>query len=172
MKQLLSDVYDILSRIKQIDMKGISDRLTTIMDNVNQVLTSKKIEKLSVSLQETLDNSNRLIGETQETVAAARKAVNRIDMQIASSTDRFDAAVNEVYQAADLAEDTFATGTRSIEAVRGQAAKYDRQMMQILEDLESVSANLNRLLEQLNRQPSRIIFGKPLPGKTVAPEGK
>ena len=171
MKQLLSDVYDILSRIKQIDMKGISDRLTTIMDNVNQLLTSEKIEKFSASLQETVHNSNQLIRETQKAVSEARKTVNRIDMQIASSAENFDLAIDEVYRAAERAEKTFATGTRSVEAVRRQAAKYDRRMMQILEDLESVSANLNRLLEQLNRQPSRIIFGKPLPEKTVAPEG-
>ncbi|MFW5937245.1 MAG: MlaD family protein, partial [Desulfosalsimonas sp.] len=81
MKQLLSDVYDILSRIKQIDMKGISDRMTTIMDNFNRVLTDAEFEKISAELQKTIRRSNQILDPDQwnELHNSANTAVNNLD---------------------------------------------------------------------------------------------
>ena len=38
MKQLLTDLYGILSQIKTIDIKGISERVQTMLENINEAL--------------------------------------------------------------------------------------------------------------------------------------
>ncbi|MCF8094296.1 MAG: MCE family protein [Desulfobacteraceae bacterium] len=187
-KQLISDVFDILSRIQQVDLQGLSSRLTAIMDNVNRILNESEIEKLSTGLQTLINRSNRLldaekwrefrssINDTTQKIdgliSDTRQTVNSLDTEITTSANHFNAAVDEIYQAADRVDNVFASGSRTLESAQNRAKQYDRRMMRILEELESASADLNRLLEQLNRQPSRMIFGAPLPEKPVAPKGK
>lgn len=186
MKQFLSDLYEILSRIKQVDIGGISNQLSSLIENMNRTIVSAEVKKVSAGLQQVIENSNRLfdaekweafrrsltatVDNLNGLIGETRQAVERLDARFASSAGAFDTALTDVSQLTEKAEGVLEAGTRALEAARNRASDYDRQLIEILEDLQIAAANLNRLLEQLNRQPSRLLYGPPLPGKPVAPE--
>ncbi|MFO7860572.1 MAG: MlaD family protein [Desulfosalsimonas sp.] len=162
-KQLLSDINEILGSIKQVDVEGISVQLSQLLEKSNQLLDTQKWSRLRSSAEESLQNINGLITDT-------RRAVNRIDAAVNTSAGRFDNAVNQVGKAAETADDLFARGSASLDGAEVRVRDYDRQMADIMEQLREAAANINSLINQLERQPSQILYGEPVPEKPVAPE--
>lgn len=186
MKQFLSDLYEILSRIKQVDVEGISTQLSQLMINTNMILKDAQIDKLSEGLQQAIENSNQLLDSEKWNrlqisaestiknfdglVSDTRNAVKKVDANIAESAGHFDSAVAEVRKAAGTAEDVFAKGSRGLDAAGSRAGDYDRHLVEIIEELREATVRLNLLIEQVQNQPSRILYGPPMPAKQVEPE--
>jgi phospholipid/cholesterol/gamma-HCH transport system substrate-binding protein len=163
MKQLLSDINEILGSIKEVDVEGISVQLSQLLEKSNQLLDTQRWSRLRSSAEESLQNINGLITDT-------RKAVNQIDAAINTSADRFDSAVNQVGKAAETADDLFARGSASLDGAEVRVRDYDRQMADIMEELREAATGINSMINQLERQPSQILYGRPVPEKPMEPE--
>ncbi|MCF8027430.1 MAG: MlaD family protein [Desulfobacteraceae bacterium] len=163
MKQLLSDINEILGSIRQVDVEGISVQLSQLLEKSNQLLDTQKWSRLRSSAEQSLQNINGLITDT-------RRAVNRIDAAVNTSAGRFDSAVNQVGKAAETADDLFARGSASLDGAEVRVRDYDRQMADIMEQLREAAMGINRLINQLERQPSQILYGRPVPEKPMEPE--
>ncbi|MBS0013964.1 MAG: MCE family protein [Desulfobacterales bacterium] len=164
-KQLLSDINEILGNIKQVDMEGISVQLSELLEKSNQLLDTQKWSRLRSSAEQSLQNINGLITDT-------RKAVNQIDATLNTSAGRFDSAVDQVGKAAKTADDLFAQGSAGLDEAQNRVRNYDRQMADIIGELREAATGINHLIHQLERQPSQILYGRPVPEKPVAPETK
>jgi len=80
--QIVSGVQEILENIKQIDTKGISDKINStlsgvqeILENIKQVDTkgiSDKINSTLIVFESTVANLNRAISSVEKTLAAGR----------------------------------------------------------------------------------------------------
>ena len=163
MKQLLSDINEILGSIKEVDVEGISVQLSQLLEKSNQLLDTQRWSRLRSAAEESLQNINGLITDT-------RKAVKRVDAAINTSADRFDSAVNQVGKAAETADDLFARGSASLDGAEVRVREYDRQMADIMEELREAATGINSLINQLERQPSQILYGRPVPEKPMEPE--
>lgn len=186
MKQFLSDLYEILSRIKQVDVEAISTQLSNLILNTNKILEDAQIEKISEGLRQAIENSNKLleaenwnklqlsarhtIENLNGLITKTKNTVKNIDAAIASSADNFDNAVSGVKTAAATAEDLFADGSQSLKAAGSKARDYDYRFMQITDELRQAVLQLTVLMEQLQTQPSRLLYGQPVPAKTMEQE--
>jgi phospholipid/cholesterol/gamma-HCH transport system substrate-binding protein len=185
-KQLLSDLYEILSRIRQVDVEGISAQFSKLLKSTNQILADARIDELSTGLQQLIENGNQLLDEEKwsslrrsaddavaninELIADTKKTVNQLDATITASAGRFDNAVDEVGAAARNADSVFTDGSQSLQAAGDRARAFDRRLVEIMDELRETASGLNRLLDQLQRKPSRMFYGPPPPAKPVEPE--
>lgn len=186
MKRLMTDINEILSQIKQVDMEGISNRLITTIESMNRTLVTAEIEKISHGLQKTIENTNKILDsekwedftrsagnsaeDLEKLISETRAAVEKIDKSFAGSSQRFDQASEEVTRAAQKAEMLIGEGSQTLDSARSRASDYDREMGEIINELRGATSGLNSLIEQVNRQPSRLLYGQPLPEKNIEPE--
>ncbi|MFP4453045.1 MAG: MlaD family protein [Desulfobacterales bacterium] len=186
MKRMLTDINEIISNIKQVDMEGISNRLITMIDSMNRTVVEAEIGKISRDLQQLAENANRILNAEQwenfgrsanrsaesleQLTNELRSVLDRLDKSVATSGREFNKAADQVYKAAENADSLLVEGSRKLDAASVSASDYDRRIAEILEELETATSGLNRLIDQINRQPSRLIHGAPLREKPVEPE--
>lgn len=186
MRQFLTDLYDILSRIKQIDIKAISNRIESVLKNVDQTIADAEMKKISTGLQQVIKNSNAILNaekwnEMQQSMQQAAKNLNRLIENTDQTVARMDGVVesNEVHlkqsllnieKAANNAAELFDQGADMVQTSNQRITAYDRQMTAIMENLQKSTTNLNRLLDQLSAQPSQIFFSQPRPAKPIEGE--
>ena len=186
MKQFLSDLYDILSRIKQLDIKGISNRLNTALDSLNKAVVDANVPKLSSDIQKTLTSTNRLLNaqkwekvraSLQTTVDSlnaliekSNQTVTRVDSVFQQSGDRFNETVRSVKSAADNANQLFVNGTAMVQNSGERISVLDQHITAIIGNLETATRNLNLILAELRSQPSQLLLSAPAAPKPIEPE--
>ncbi|MFP4256346.1 MAG: MlaD family protein [Desulfobacterales bacterium] len=186
MKRLMTDINQILSQIKQVDMEGISSRLITVIESMNRTLVTAEIEKISHGLQKTIENTNKILdsekwedftrsagnsaADLEKLINETRAAVKKLDESVSGNSQKFNQASEQVTSAAQKAEKLFGEGSHTLDSARTRGSDYDREMGEIIKELKAATSGLNRLIDQVNRQPSRLLYGPPVPEKTIEPE--
>lgn len=186
MKRLMTDINQILSQIKQVDMEGISNRLITMIESMNRTLVTAEIEKISHGLQKTIDNTNKILdsekwedftrsadnsaANLEKLINETRAAVKKLDESVSGNSQKFNQASEQVTSAAQKAEKLISEGSHTLDSARARGSDYDREMGEIIKELKAATSGLNRLIDQVNRQPSRLLYGPPVPEKTIEPE--
>lgn len=185
MKQLMTDINEILNRIKQIDVKGISDRMVETLDKANQTFADAEVQKVSKSLQETLARGREILdqeawleitanlrGASQELnrlAKAAGEILRRMDTSIAHHDQAITETIAEFNTAARNASAMMDSGNALIGDTQTRMSRADRKLAETLESLRVTAANLNRLIDQIKDQPSALLFSAPPPEKPVEP---
>jgi phospholipid/cholesterol/gamma-HCH transport system substrate-binding protein len=160
---LVADARHIAERVEALDLQGVVDELRATARSTRNLVTGPDIHR-------TVDN-----------LARASDALNdittRVDRMVAS--DSFERMPEEAERALSDAQAAITVARKQIEALRlaqtsrevkeAVGAVSDRsqvitvQVEELLQDLLQASQSLNRLLERLDRDPSALIFGKPIP---------
>lgn len=183
MQQLFTDLYTITNEIKQVDFKEISDNVSTTLDNVNQTLADAQVREVSSKLQETLASAEELIAPekwepTRKNIQQASqnmnqlinktdRSVDQLSQALAVHNKKITASIDEFQTALDNAAAMINSGSGLINDTNRQMTQFHQQLNASLRHLESVSSNLNRLIEELISQPSRLLFSpQPPPAKT------
>jgi phospholipid/cholesterol/gamma-HCH transport system substrate-binding protein len=108
---------------------------------------SAAIDTSLLNAARTLDNTARLSGD-----------LPRLMERMQSSADGFDRMTGEIARAGSDANATLA-GTRA--DLRDAANEVVPDVRQLVSELREVTASLRRFSEQLEQDPSRLLFGKP-----------
>lgn len=185
-KQLLTDIYDILNKIKQIDIKGIADRIIETLDNANQTFTDAEVKKVSENIQKTLVLSQNILDKkkweqiTQNIHQAshnlnvliknAESTVNRVDGSLKNHNKKLSRTIDKFNNAAENASELLQNGNALITDAHSRVSGIDRELLEALNTLESTSLNMNRLVQQLIDQPSILLFSSPPPPKPIEGE--
>jgi len=187
MQQLFTDLYEIMNEIKQVDFQKIANDVSSTLDNVNQTLTDAQVQKISSKIQETLTTAEALMApekwepirkNIQQAAASMNQLINKTDRSVtqvsqamAAHNKEIAVAIDEFQTAANNASTMLAAGTKLINSTDRQVSQFQQQLNITLRHLESVSQNLNRLINELINQPSRLIFSPP-PQPAKALDGK
>lgn len=185
MKQLLTDVYEILNSIKQIDIKGISDGVARTLDNVNQTLADAQVKKVSENLQKVLARSQEILEKekwniiTKNLYEASEKlpvligqagsTINRIDASLKSHNQKLSATIDKFNLAAGTAEDLLQSSDALVSDAHSRVSRIDRELLETLNALEFAATNINQLIQQIMDQPSALLFSSPPVPKFVEP---
>ncbi len=179
MKQLFTDLYEIVNEVKQIDFSKIAADFSTTLENVNQVLSDAQVKKVSARIQETLAaaeeliapekwtpirkdlheasrNMNHLIGNTDRSVDQLRRSLAAHSKEIEESIKKFQTALNN-------ASLMIQSGSELINDTNRELTRFQQHLNVSLQHLESMSINLNQLIEELLNQPSKLLFSQPPP---------
>jgi len=60
--ELLRDVDEVLSMIKSMDLEGISDKIKTTLDNINQSVDDADVERISETINSSFEKTLSLYG--------------------------------------------------------------------------------------------------------------
>ena len=186
-KQLLTDVYDIVDELKKIEFNRIAEDVSDTLAHVNQTLEDAQVRELSTKMQKTLASAEALIAAdkwrpirqnlesaTRHMDQLIRKSEGSIDAvgdSLAGHDKRLAAALEEFRTAVEDADRMFANGSRLVDETDRRLARMHQQMSSSLRHMESVTSNLNQLIEKLVNQPSQLLFSDPPPPKPLKGKG-
>ncbi|HEY8898941.1 MAG TPA: MlaD family protein [Chthoniobacterales bacterium] len=145
---MLDSVNRMMKEVENLNIKGISDNLETLLKNVNQVVTDAQIEKLSRDAQDLFSSVAKAVEDAKVKELSADTRALLAEVQ--KSNDQVRNILTNVEPASRLnADDIAAT----------------------LANLRIISENLRAASADLARDPSKLIFSKPpKPSKVMEPE--
>lgn len=182
--ELLRGVDDALNQIRALDLEGLSAKIKATLDNINQIIVDADIKRLSTHVGASLegveallnkdrwnrigDSAERTVGETHAMIKSAHQSLGRLERTLAR-VERITANIEKpvlrtaqsLQAAAGSAEALFEKGKGVVGRTDETLADLRRYLIPVARNLKTASENLNRLLEDLGEQPSRIFFGRP-----------
>lgn len=186
-KQLLTDAYDIMDELKQIDFNRMAEDVSQTLAHVNQTLEDAQVREVSRKIQQTLASAEELIAADKwrpirQNLESATRNLNRLIRKTEGSVDeaghslaghdkRLAAALEEFRTAVADADRMFDNGSGLIDETDRRLARMHQQMSSSLRNMELVTSNLNQLIEKLVNQPSQMLFSDPPPPKPIKGKG-
>jgi phospholipid/cholesterol/gamma-HCH transport system substrate-binding protein len=185
-------VENVFDMFRAIDTKTISLQLTAVLQKINQnldeaqisalvdearsavqgmknLLDQKKVSDLLTSVDQTAANMNRVatnadagITEIRQTVSGLDKIINQGEGDIASITADLRESAVQVRKAME-------TATIMLDNTNRQMDVLERQVLTTVTRIDQAGRSLNRVLEQVANQPSRVLFGGTVPDKPTPP---
>jgi phospholipid/cholesterol/gamma-HCH transport system substrate-binding protein len=142
--QILHGIDDVLKQVKSLDTKGISDKIKSTLDNINDA-----------------------IDEANIAMAAGSSTLTRIDEIIADEEPNIRAALEDLSIGIKEARAAIEQGSSMVGKTDDSIDRILNHMLVVSQNLEKGSEDLNRLIELLTDQPSRLIFDQPPEPKKV-----
>lgn len=148
--RILSGINEILNRLNQVDMEGISRDFKAAARAVSDLLQGPRTQQILARLEKTVGNLEALSAETQRKL----KEVNPAGLL--KETETTLAAAQNLLQ-------TLAGELRSLKLP--ETARQGRNLLvetqQVVERLRRAGESLERLAERLEYRPADLLFGQP-----------
>lgn len=153
-------------------LSEVVGKLNLAADNINSVLDEQNrkafkdtlrdishVSKMLASRAETMDRGIRDAAITMENSA-------RISSELVPMIERVNQAATSVKNAADRISETGTNATRVLNGIGNDVSYFTNQTQPELEnlitDLRQLSVSIRRTSEQLEHNPSMLLFGKPV----------
>ncbi|MCX5820554.1 MAG: MlaD family protein [Deltaproteobacteria bacterium] len=167
-KQMLTSVDRIMSKIEQVDLKGISDQLKQTSRAVETFLSGKqmtgilaKLDSTAGSLDQGLRRIDRILaeGRVEGVLEEARQGLQESRKTLADARELVAAVRGEVKNL--KASETADRAGRLLEGIdrrtRGMKTDFERTT----DDIRRAAESLKLLLERLHANPSDLLFSRP-----------
>jgi phospholipid/cholesterol/gamma-HCH transport system substrate-binding protein len=189
-KQFTEGVVEVIDQLKAVDFVAISTRIQKAIDRFDQALEAAQIEALSADLRSAIQAAQQLAASprwqkllasgddaatavaelsrsTEQVVGEVNQAISSVDRNFETMKTDFGTALADFRAAVAKADRFFDSGAQLAEDGKERVARMERQLSVTLRELKSSSEHLNRLLEEISEQPSRLLFGEPPPPRAV-----
>lgn len=177
--RFMEGMADVLSQIRDMDTKGIAEKLKSTLDQINRSIQEAKITELSSdarsslvrarqimdSLEKASSSINTLAVNADNAVSRFNKTTSRIDSIVVENEKGFTEAVSDFKSSIKKANIMMQNGTDLIRGSEDRLGNLQRHLLVTLQHLEKASDNLNRFVELIADQPSQLILGEPLPAR-------
>ena len=191
--EIFRSVDQILSKLKALDLEGISDRVKSDLDMMERTMADANVKGLSRKAESSLDALNRILdnekwGNILASVEMAARAANelisnfsvtvgradrlfaRVEGITADSQGKIETALDEFGRAMVNANLLLEKGTSLAGETDATFSHLKQHLLVTMQNLERTSENLNRISEILADQPSQLLFGEPPLPREVEPE--
>jgi phospholipid/cholesterol/gamma-HCH transport system substrate-binding protein len=142
--QILHGIDDVLKQVKNLDTGGISDKIKFTLDNINDA-----------------------IDEAHSAMATGGRTLARVEGIIIDEEQNIKTAVEDMGLAIKEARVTFEKGSSMVSSTDDSIGRILTRLLVVSQNLEKGTEDLNRLIELLTDQPSRLIFDQPPTPKKV-----
>ena len=175
--QIVSGVQEILEKIKQVDTKGISDKikstltvfestvanLNSAISSVEKTLTAGRLEDALVEVKNTLVKVQNLTSDIQRELVALN--LSQTGAHLESTSARIEKIVTSGEVEAILAEakGTIVKMNQLVEGVDKRSVTITNNIKITSENLRRASESLEMLIERVYASPSDLLFGQPPP---------
>jgi phospholipid/cholesterol/gamma-HCH transport system substrate-binding protein len=163
LRQIFSGIDEIVEKIKQVDLEGLSKSITHSAKAAEDLLAGPRtqkvlanLESISVNLDQTMarvekitaeGNLEGIVGETRAALVEARSLI---------------AATRDELKALRLAETAEKTN-RVVDTLSRTSRTTARDLQIMSDNMKRSSETLERLVERLESNPSDLLFSKPPP---------
>lgn len=193
LSQLIGEFTDVLNHIKELDLKGISEKVKETLDNMNLMMANADIRGISEKLTTVLDGAdhlldkrrwnhilaaidqaaqsiNQLIPEATATMHQATRTLAGAERLLSENEIEIDQTLEGLARAVDQLNILLERGTALVSRTDDSAIQLRRRLSVSAQNLERATDNLNQFLEVLADQPSQLVFGEPPAARDVTSE--
>ena len=162
-RQIFSGIDEIVEKIKQVDLAGISKSITQSARAAEDLLAGPRtqkvlanLESISVNLDQTMARVEKITaeGNLEGIVGETRAALVEARSLIAVTRDELKSL-----RLAETAEKT----SRAVDSLSRTSRTTARDVQVMSDNLRRASETLERLVERLESNPSDLLFSKPPP---------
>jgi phospholipid/cholesterol/gamma-HCH transport system substrate-binding protein len=163
LRQIFSGIDEIVEKIKQVDLEGLSKSITHSAKAAEDLLAGPRtqkvlanLESISVNLDQTIarvekitaeGNLEGIVGETRAALVEARSLITVTRDEI------------KALRIAETAEKT----NRVVDTLSRTSRTTARDLQIMSDNMKRSSETLERLVERLESNPSDLLFSKPPP---------
>jgi len=140
----------VLSNLAAVDLAGLVDRLTGVVEQLSDVAAAP-------ALNATIDSLPGILGSINEVLAHYGRLAREIDTTIVPVRTRLDETLQQATMTLGEIESTFST----METVMAPGSPLTHQLEVALTDFGRAARALRNFTEYLERNPSAILRGKP-----------
>ncbi|MGA3207317.1 MAG: MlaD family protein [Syntrophales bacterium] len=160
-KQLLSDIYNVIDKINDVDFRGISDKIKSTAQSADDFLAGAQTKRIMSNLESSttaLDKSMKGLekviadGNLGETITEARQAL----AEARSLLTKLNSDVKDM-----RLKDTAVKANQVMDALDRTARTSAVDIQTATENLRRASESLERLLERIEANPSDLLFSRP-----------
>ena len=163
LRQIFSGIDEIVEKIKQVDLEGLSKSITHSAKAAEDLLAGPRtqkvlanLESISVNLDQTMARVEKITaeGNLEGIVGETRAALVEARSLIAVTRDELKAL-----RLAETAEKT----NRIVDTLSRTSRTTARDLQVMSDNMKRSSETLERLVERLESNPSDLLFSKPPP---------
>jgi phospholipid/cholesterol/gamma-HCH transport system substrate-binding protein len=189
--RIIHSFDNALKQIGTLDLGGITRKVQTVLDRIDTAVTNLEVQALSREIRMALNGWNQAVASvrdagrdfsqltrrTETAVGSIENAIHGIDAVVTGSGNDFKQILAGIQQSVGSADAFLKEGTALVRQGRVMASREGEQLSGVMDDLARAmenlgraSGNLNRLVEEVENHPSRILFGRPPPARDAGPE--
>ncbi|MBW1990278.1 MAG: MCE family protein [Deltaproteobacteria bacterium] len=183
-QQIFSGLEMVFGKFRDMDFEGITSRLEASLDNLNQVLSEADVAAVVSRAVTALDRINRIVepGQWEKIMASVREAATDIQQGAAEAREMMDDAETAVEELSAILEENRQAvkkavldlqeamagfsrfseqGQRFLSGAEGGMDELRANAVDAAQNLERATAKLNRILEQVEKNPGGLLFSAP-----------
>lgn len=176
-KQLFNRVDDIVTKLTVIDMEGFVTSFQKTLNHMDQMIIDADIKSLSKQIKLTLAKADQTLGNEQipEIIERLKALLIKIDqtveaMELAKLSRETSATMKTVRQETEslrqAAQPLLEDSSRTVQNAKQGIANINKQTNLVSQDITKAIKKLNSLLDNINDQPSQLIFGSAPPRRS------
>ncbi|MBF0119249.1 MAG: MCE family protein [Desulfobacterales bacterium] len=184
MKKIMQGLDNVYNHIISLDFEGISNKMKATLDtinnavidfhfkdisndfrnvlsNANNVMTPKKWNNLIDSIGKTSDSYRLLANNASNTLSNADETIKRVEGIVSDNKKTLSEVFLELNNSMKNANLMITNLTKVINNTDSKLFNIERHVLVTLQNIESATEHLNRLIEITSEQPSQLLFGEP-----------
>lgn len=160
-----STVQQLLADLAQFDLPGLSDKVLTVLNQLETMLGQVDVSTINAGVTNLLDGANRLVvaSDLTNTLASLKITLNsagtllkRVDGRIDSIAD---GATNTLSEAQKALADLRVT-LRGVSDLLGPDSAIPPELRQALEEISNAGRAIAALAEYLEKNPNALLTGR------------
>jgi paraquat-inducible protein B len=159
-----SQVQQLLAKLEQLDVEGLSDKLSTLLSRLDTGLGQLNIAEINAGLTNLLGAANRFVStpDLTNSIVALRGTLDNAQGLLKRINGHIDPLVGSVTNTLNDAQKTLADvriGVRNIADLLGPDSALRPDLIRTLEELGEASRAVADLAEFLKRNPNTLLTG-------------
>ncbi len=192
--QIMQGIADVLTQVRSVDLPGISTKVKSTLDNINQTISDANVKGISKNIESSFEQVNRILderrwdkimvsveeasGSLNTVIKKAGRSLNRVENTFArvegiitEKENAIKSAIEDFRLAMKNANIFLEKGSSLVSGTDESLSQLKRHLLVVAQNMEMASENLNRLSELLVDQPAQMIFGEPPVPRNVEGDG-
>lgn len=169
-KQLIGGISDVLKQINALDIPAIAGGIKSTLDEIKLAVANLKMEELSSSIKASLDTFDQALISVDKAATSFNALSANTDNIISANEKDLSEAIAGFNQSMKNASLMVGEAAGLIKNTDSSINKLMLHLIVTLQNIEKASESLSKSLEVIADQPSRLIFGDPLPPRKVEAE--
>jgi phospholipid/cholesterol/gamma-HCH transport system substrate-binding protein len=184
---LIGGINEALNQIKALELKEISDKIKSTLDNINQSVDDANIRRISQTIELSFDKLEKILADQRwnQILASAQTAgqslntlldkadltLLRVEAIVSGKEQTIKTALDDFSQAMKNANIFLNKGSALVSDADASVSQLMHHLLIAAQNLEKASDNLNQLMEVLAEHPSQLFFGEPPQPRKIGADG-
>jgi paraquat-inducible protein B len=165
-----TDIQQLMQNLAHVDFKGLEDRLSTLITNLDFAVVSLNLGQMSGRITNLLASLNRVASspEITNTLGSIQRTMGEYQLLAEKLNSRVDPLVADVTNTLAQANQTLALLRGAVKDLSGMLAPdspLQNDLSLALQQLAGASQSVATLAEFLERHPNALITGRQTPAK-------